>query len=128
MSQWLKAEFCIKSVGIPRRQQKPPQTLQVRMLNDGAHEQLRDTATAMLRDDKNICHMGDDGEIGNNSGKAGLSPVEKRAKAKGVLDGPLDDSPRNALRPNRMSAKNRELTQRPDGCGRWKSRNYQVFS
>src|SRR6266702_3958811 len=73
--------------------------MQIWMLNDSTHEQLRDPATAMLWHDKNIRHVGDGGEIRNNSGKANLSPTEKRTKAKRMLDRPLDDSSRDALRP-----------------------------
>ena len=73
--------------------------MQIWMLNDSTHEQLRDPATAMLWHDKNIRHVGDGGEIRNNSGKANLSPAEKRTKAKRMLDRPLHDSSRDALRP-----------------------------
>ena len=69
------------------------------MLNNGAHEQLRNAATAMLRDDEHIRDMSDSGKVRNHSGKANLSPIQKRAKAKRMLDRPLDNLSRYALRP-----------------------------
>ena len=99
MRQRLKSKLCIKSVSILRGQQKPPQSLQLWMLKNGTHEQLRYTTTAMLRHDKNIRNIGDGCKIRNNSGKANLPLIKKRSKAKRMLNRTLDDSSRNALCP-----------------------------
>src|ERR1035437_2826267 len=69
------------------------------MIKNGTHEQLRYTTTAMLRHDKNIRNIGDGCKICNNSGKTNLPPIEKRPKAKRMLNRTLNDSSRNALRP-----------------------------
>lgn len=99
MGKRTKAELCIQSVSISRGQQDPPQSLQLWMVKDGAHEQFRYAATAMLRHDKDVRDIGDGREICNHPGKANLPLVEKCAEAKRVLDRFLDDSSRNALRP-----------------------------
>jgi len=105
MRQWLKPKLRIKSVRISRSQQNPPQPLQLWMLNYGAHQQLRYAATTMLRHDKNVRNMGDSRKICNDPGKANLPPAMERAKAQRMLDTPLHNRSRNALRPIRRAQK-----------------------
>jgi len=105
MRQRLEPKLRIKSVRISRSQQNPPQSLQLWMLNYGAHKQLRNATTTMLRHDKNIRNMGDSCKISNDPGKANLPPAEKRAKAQRMLDTPLHNRSRNALRPIRRAQK-----------------------
>jgi len=81
MGKRLKSKLCIKSVSISRRQQNPPQSLQLRVRKDGAHEHLRYAATAMLWHDENIRNIGYGSKICNNSCKADLLPAEEHAKA-----------------------------------------------
>ena len=81
MRQRLKSKPGVKCVRISRGQQKTPQSLQLRMRYDGAHEHLRDAAPTVLRHHKNIRHIGEGGKIRNHSGEADLLSIEERAKA-----------------------------------------------
>ena len=49
VSERLKTEFRVQSMGVASRQQNPPQSLQLRMVKDSAHDQFRYTTAAVLR-------------------------------------------------------------------------------
>ena len=82
----LKAKFCIKSVSVSRYKEDCPQSLQLRMCQDGTDEQLGYASAAMLWHDENVGNIGKGRKIGNNSGEADLAVSNVSPKAQGVLD------------------------------------------
>jgi hypothetical protein len=86
MRKGSKAKFCIQSVSVSRYKEHCPQSLQLRMCQDGTHEQFGYTSAAMLWHDENVAKIGKGRKIGNNSGEADLAVSKVSPKAQGVLD------------------------------------------
>ena len=86
MRKGLKAKLRIESVSVSRYEEHCPQSLQLRMCQDGTDEQFGYAPAAMLWHDENVANIGRGRKIGNNSGEADLAVSKVSPKTQGVLD------------------------------------------
>src|SRR5690349_20116768 len=94
LCQRRKAESGIKPVSVTGREQQASQSLKIGMRKNRSHQQLGNTAPAMLRNHKNVANVGHRRKVGRDAGKPNLASAMKGCKSQGVLNGTFDDAPR----------------------------------
>ena len=100
----LEAELLVQAVGIGCREQHPPQSPKVRMVDNGLDERLSDAVSAVLANHEHIAEIGEHRMVGDDARETDLGIAEEGAEAKGVGDRTLDRLAGPAGGPVRLGA------------------------